>query len=157
MANEREDLLTLARSYGVQTSYQDALGNHVEASPDSLLGALRALQASVETFADVPEALRERQDELARRLIEPVLVAWDGHAPAIELRPGADRGSLAYHLDLEERRAASAGDGPPEPPRDLGRRRARRIRAGAWRCRSGSRSAITGSPSSSAAGWRSRW
>jgi 4-alpha-glucanotransferase len=101
LANEREDLLTLARSYGVQTSYQDALGNPVEASPDSLLGALRALQASVETFADVPEALRERQEELARRLIEPVVVAWDGHAPSIELRPGGDRGSLAYHLDLE--------------------------------------------------------
>lgn len=107
MANEREDLLTLARSYGVQTSYEDALGNHVEASPESLLGVLRALQASVETFADVPEALRERQEELARRLIEPVLVAWDGHAPAIELLAGGDRGSLAYHLDLEggERRA----------------------------------------------------
>jgi 4-alpha-glucanotransferase len=107
LANEREDLLTLARSYGVQTSYEDALGNHVEASPESLLGVLRALQASVETFADVPEALRERQEELARRLIEPVLVAWDGHAPAIELLAGGDRGSLAYHLDLEggERRA----------------------------------------------------
>jgi 4-alpha-glucanotransferase len=107
LANEREDLLTLARSFGVQTEYDDALGNHVEASPESLLGALRALQASVETFADVPEALRERRDELARRLIEPVVVAWDGHAPAIELHPGAGGGSLAYHLDLEggERRA----------------------------------------------------
>jgi 4-alpha-glucanotransferase len=107
LANEREDLLTLARSYGVHTSFQDALGGHVEASPESLFGALQALQAPIESFADVPEALRERHEELARRLIEPVLVAWDGHAPAIELRPGADRGSLAYHLDLEngERRA----------------------------------------------------
>lgn len=108
MANEREDLLALAGLYGVQTSYHDAMGNHVEAGPDSLLGVLRALQAPVESLADVAEALRERQEEIRRRLVEPVIVAWDGHAPSIELRPGTKAsGSLAYHLDLEggERRA----------------------------------------------------
>jgi 4-alpha-glucanotransferase len=110
LANEHEDLLTLARLYGVQTSYQSAMGHHVEASPETLLGVLRALQASVEGLEDVPEALRERREELARRIIEPVIVAWDGHAPSIELRPGAGRGSVAYHLDLEggERRAQMA-------------------------------------------------
>jgi 4-alpha-glucanotransferase len=123
LANEREELLSLARSYGVHTSFQDALGGHVEASPDSLLGALRALQAPVDSFADVPEALRERQEELARRLIEPALVAWNGHAPAIELRPGSERGSLAYHLDLEngERRAQVVDlESLPETPGTAG-------------------------------------
>ena len=83
---------------------------------------LRALQAPVEGSADVAEALRERREELGRRIVEPVIVAWDGHAPAIELRPGAASGSLAYHLDLEggERRAQMVDLAEPardRPPR----------------------------------------
>lgn len=119
MPTEREDLLTLARLYGVRTSYHDALGRYVEAGPDSLLATLRALQAPVDGWGDVPEALRERREELAGRLIEPVIVAWDGHAPGIELRPGLTGGSLAYHLDLEggERRAQMVDlAGLPETP-----------------------------------------
>ena len=69
MANEREDLATLARLYGVQTSYHDALGKYVEAGPESLLAVLRSLQAPVEGMADVPEALRERREELDRRVV----------------------------------------------------------------------------------------
>jgi 4-alpha-glucanotransferase len=107
LPTEREDLLTLARLYGVQTSYDDALGRHVEASPESLLGALRALQAPVESLGDVADALRERQEELSGRMAEPVVVAWDGHAPSIEVKLSNGNGSLAWHLDLEggERRA----------------------------------------------------
>jgi 4-alpha-glucanotransferase len=134
LANEWEDLLALARSYGVQTSYTDAMGNPVEAGQESLLGVLQALQAPVESLADVPAALEERREELAGRLVEPVVVAWDGHAPSIELRPGAGRsaaGTVAYHLDLEggERRAQIAdlaslpetrpADGSPHPGRLL--------------------------------------
>src|SRR3954454_4240514 len=77
------------------------MGRYVEAGPDSLLAVLRSLQAPVEGMADVPEALRERREELDRRILEPVIVAWDGHAPSIELRPGHGSGSIAYHLDLE--------------------------------------------------------
>lgn len=112
MSNEREDLLTLARLHGVQTSYHDALGNYVEATPESLLGVLRALQAPVDSFGDVAGALRERREELASRMAEPVVIAWDGHAPSIDLRTsaganGSGGGSLGWHLDLEggERRA----------------------------------------------------
>src|SRR6185295_8454854 len=86
---------------GVQTSYQDALGNHVEASVESLLGILRALQAPVDGLGDVASALKERREELAGQFLSPVVVAWDGHAPAIELHPRAGGGSIAYHLDLE--------------------------------------------------------
>ncbi len=107
MPTEIEDLLTLARMYGIQTAHHDALGRYVEASPESLFATLRALQVPVEGFGDVPEALAERREEQARRLLEPVIVAWDGHPPSLELRPGTAGGSLAYHLDLEsgERRA----------------------------------------------------
>jgi 4-alpha-glucanotransferase len=123
LPNEREDLLTLARLHGVQTSYHDAMGNYVEASPESLFGALRALRAPVEGWGDVPGALQERREELSARLLAPVVVAWDGHAPAIALRPVADGGSVAYHLDLEggERRGQILHlDGLPEIPPEAG-------------------------------------
>src|SRR5436305_1940080 len=83
------------------------MGRYVEAGPESLLAVLRSLQAPVDGMADVPEALRERWEELGRRVVEPVTVAWDGQAPSIELRPAGGSGALAYHLDLEggERRA----------------------------------------------------
>ncbi|HET9210822.1 MAG TPA: 4-alpha-glucanotransferase [Thermoanaerobaculia bacterium] len=130
MANEREDLATLAHLYGVQTSYHDAMGRYVEAGPDSLLAVLRSLQAPVEGMADVPEALRERREEADRRAVEPVTVAWDGAAPSIELRPFNGSGSVACHLDLEsgERRAQVADlqslpetwrEGSPRPGRRL--------------------------------------
>ena len=130
MANEREDLTTLAHLYAVQTSYQDAMGNHVEAGADSLLAVLRALQAPVEGMADVPEALRERREELDRRAVEPVIVVWDGHAPSIELRPAQGGGSVAYHLDLEngERRAQMVDlQSLPETWREGSPRRGRRL------------------------------
>src|SRR4029077_14416279 len=94
LASEMDDLKTLARLYGVQTSYWDALGRHVEASPESLLAALAAMNALEDPVAgpgDVGEALQARYEELAGRLIEPVVVAWDGHVSAIELRLGGDR------------------------------------------------------------------
>jgi 4-alpha-glucanotransferase len=110
LPTEHEDLMTLARMYGIQTDYHDALGRYVVAGPDSLFGTLRALQVPVDDFGDIPEALAERRQELARRLLEPVIVAWDGQVPGIDLRPGDVRGaggSLAFYLDLEggERRA----------------------------------------------------
>lgn len=100
MASEHDDLRTLAHLHGVQTSYWDAMGRHVEASPESLLAVLAALEAPVERPADVPEALAARRSELADRLVEPVVVAWDGHAPEIELRTRGG-GSAGLHLDLE--------------------------------------------------------
>ena len=95
------DLWELARLYGVETSYHDALGNHVEAGPESLLAVLRALGASLDRIEEAPEALRERQEELAERVIEPVLVAWDGRIPEVVLRFASDSGNLACRFDLE--------------------------------------------------------
>lgn len=95
------DLQDLARLYGVETSYYDALGNYVEAGPESLLAVLRALGASLDRIEEAPEALRERREELAERVIEPVLVAWDGRPPEVVLRFASDSGNLACRFDLE--------------------------------------------------------
>jgi 4-alpha-glucanotransferase len=122
---ERRELRELALLYGVQPIYFDVSGNHVEASAESLLAVASALAGPFEGMDDVAEALAARRDELESRLIEPVLVAWDGRLPEIELRcpeaPGnggggsigsgggsiGDGGALVCHLDLEngERRA----------------------------------------------------
>ena len=97
-----DDLKELARLYGVQTAYDDAMGQHREAAPEPLLAILAALDAQVEGMADVPEALRARRAELAAELLPPVLVAWEG-ALAIDLRlDGGDGGSIACHVDLED-------------------------------------------------------
>jgi 4-alpha-glucanotransferase len=95
------ELLELARLFGVQTSYHDAMGGFVEAGAEALLGAVAALGAQLDGPAEVGEALRARREELAERLVEPVVVAWDGRVPAIPLRPGLTRGAVACHLDLE--------------------------------------------------------
>jgi 4-alpha-glucanotransferase len=49
-----------------------------DAHEESVLLALRALGAPVETVRDVPSALAEKRQALSRRIAEPVIVAWDG-------------------------------------------------------------------------------
>jgi len=71
-------LLQLARLYGIQTSYLDMRKERKSADPVSLLLVLRAMGAGVEKFADVPEALGRRKEELRKRTVEPVMVAWNG-------------------------------------------------------------------------------
>jgi len=103
--SESTDLKTLADLYGVQTSYQDSQRQTVEAGAEALMGVLKSLEAPVDSLADVAEALSARREELAERVLEPVVVAWDGRASEIDLRLAGPlatgRGSLACHLDLE--------------------------------------------------------
>jgi 4-alpha-glucanotransferase len=89
--------------YGVQTAFYDVEGRRRQASPEAVLLVLRALGVSVESFADASDALRERRQELWRRLLEPVAVAWDGQAAGIDLRlPAASaNGTLRCNLRLE--------------------------------------------------------
>ncbi|MFL6197657.1 MAG: 4-alpha-glucanotransferase [Thermoanaerobaculia bacterium] len=96
-----DDLRELARLYGVETSYHDAMGGYVEAGQEALLAVLRALGASPESVDGAAEALEERRRELAERVIEPVLVAWDGRAPAAVLRFGSESGRVTCRFDLD--------------------------------------------------------
>jgi 4-alpha-glucanotransferase len=86
----KHDLLKLARSYGIQTSYLDMTKQRRDADPESLLLVLRAMGAGVNDFGDVPKALARRKDELRKRKIEPVMVAWDG-------KFGKRKLGLGYH------------------------------------------------------------
>jgi 4-alpha-glucanotransferase len=74
----KRELLELAKLFGIQTSYLDMTKERKTAEPESLMLVLRALGAGVEKFGDVPRALARRKEELRRRAVEPVMVAWDG-------------------------------------------------------------------------------
>ena len=94
----------LAGQYGVQTVYQDVFGKRRQASPDIILKMLKGLGAHLETEADVPKALRESQLRSWQRVVQPVVVAWEGRLAQIELRLPSTKssGSLHCRLHLEQ-------------------------------------------------------
>jgi 4-alpha-glucanotransferase len=67
-------LRELARSYFIQLSYEDAAGKRRQASPDSLRAMLDLRVPGGVT--NVEDALRARQEEFCRRVVEPVVVVW---------------------------------------------------------------------------------
>jgi 4-alpha-glucanotransferase len=83
-------LLQLARLHGIQTSYIDMRHQRRDADPESLILTLRAIGSGVERMADVPDALARRREQLRKRTVEPVMVAWDG-------RLGRHRFNIGYH------------------------------------------------------------
>lgn len=86
MGTEAEHpLLSLARAYGLETAYVDAEGRPQVASTEVLRAALRALGASVDSEAGATEALRAHRLEIARRVLEPVCVHWQGGPLEIEI------------------------------------------------------------------------
>ncbi|MBN1189558.1 MAG: 4-alpha-glucanotransferase [Dehalococcoidales bacterium] len=68
----------LAGLYGVKTSYLDVNNQVKNASRDALLAVLQSLGAEVSSDSDVPFALREKQQQTLRRVMEPVTVVWEG-------------------------------------------------------------------------------
>jgi hypothetical protein len=61
-------LRELARSYFIQLGYDDAAGKRRQASPDSLRAVLDVRVPGGVT--NVEDALRARQEELCRRVVE---------------------------------------------------------------------------------------
>jgi len=97
-------LRALARRCGVLTAYTDVSRRRRAASTAALLGGLRALGLPLRRPDDAPEALRAHAASAARRVLEPVLVAWDGVLPAVDLRlPGPLAGArAACRIALDE-------------------------------------------------------
>lgn len=71
----------------MQESYVDLRGHRRRAGRGTLIAVLRALGAPVEGPGDVLDALRERREELARRLVEPVTPVWVGRPARVALTP----------------------------------------------------------------------
>lgn len=96
-------LQTLARMYGVQTSFRAVDGRRQPAPPQTLLHVLRALGAPIQSFADVHDAVRQRWRQLWSRGVEPVTVAWQGSPDGVALRLPAQAAEapILCHLALE--------------------------------------------------------
>ncbi len=110
-------LRELAREWGLQASYRDMNGRTVVASVESTVAVLRALGAPLDGPADAPEALRERRARRSARVVEPVVVAWDGALEDVTVRPetaGPVRVGVAIEGEDEPATwtPAEASDGP---------------------------------------------
>ena len=91
MTDERRALRDVARLYGVQESYTNVHGRRIRAGVDATIAVLRAMGAPVASLRDATGALRDRRAELARRVVEPVVVAWDGRLGGISARVPSSR------------------------------------------------------------------
>ncbi|MBI2166176.1 MAG: 4-alpha-glucanotransferase [Chloroflexi bacterium] len=103
MHSELSTLWELARLYGVQTAYYDQTGRRRQASWEAALAALRALGAPLTGLREAQEALRHERKALWQRTLEPVLLAWNGDLPEVQVRlpPSSADGPLFGHLRLE--------------------------------------------------------
>ena len=101
--NLTSQLHRLAHAYGVQVASYGMNGVRRHAEQDTILAVLASMGAPVTGLSDVPGALRERLARRAHVLIEPVIVAWAGRLPALELRlAGQQHTNLATAtIDLE--------------------------------------------------------
>ena len=93
--DEVKVLRALAAELGVHTRYTDGLGKPVTVAPETLVRVCAALGAPVSGPRDAGEALRARRAAPDRRLLPPVLVAWNG-----SLRPIGIGSDTSAHAEL---------------------------------------------------------
>ncbi|PPD59009.1 4-alpha-glucanotransferase [Dehalogenimonas etheniformans] len=88
MRKGRQDnkLKELARACGVQVSYRDMGGRVRNASTQTLLAVVGALGIPVAGETNFASALNELKSKRSRRIIEPVILAWEGRLPILRIR-----------------------------------------------------------------------
>lgn len=103
------ELAELAAAYGIATEYWDWRGQHVDASRETIVAVLRALDVDASTAEAAVAALRAREDERWRRCLPAFVATKAGdpkgivvHVPHgaavtvwVELEDGSRRGELA--------------------------------------------------------------
>ncbi len=82
----------LAHLYGIETSYCDMQNRRQAASEEIILAVLKEMGAPLAGPADVASAWRECRQQILRRPVSPVLLAWDGILPSVKLRLPSDIG-----------------------------------------------------------------
>jgi 1,4-alpha-glucan branching enzyme len=113
---ERRALRVLARLYGAETRHLDGLEREIRPSAEALAAVLAALGAPLTGVVDAPRALRERNAELASRLVEPVSVvgtnADDGRIRRGPGLPVGERVALRVSTEDGETHEGAADVGP---------------------------------------------
>lgn len=93
-------VLRLAHAAGVTTDWVDAWGGHQQVTQDDLLAVLSALTGAELVSED--EIDRATAEVIASRpSIEPVVVAWDGVVPPIEVPGSVESASVVLETDEE--------------------------------------------------------
>lgn len=103
MPTFKGELARLARTYGIQTAYAGNTGR-VHASVDVLQSVLGVLGVSISNLEQARDASREHHAERNRRLVEPVIVSWDGLGLRVPIRtPGpTEESAIDAVLFLED-------------------------------------------------------
>jgi 4-alpha-glucanotransferase len=103
MSELGDGLRRLAAAHGVETGYHDDEDRWHDAEPAALVAVLRILGAPLDRPEHAADALRIRHVGVWRRIIDPVLVAWDGEGAEGRLQlPQRDAGAvLSCRLEME--------------------------------------------------------
>lgn len=94
------ELGELARLYGLGVEYWDGLGVFRRTPVESVVRVLRALGAPVEDASGAGEALHRRREELAGRVLRPVIVTWGAGARSLRLEVRLPAEAADSHLPL---------------------------------------------------------
>ncbi|TVS15816.1 MAG: 4-alpha-glucanotransferase [Planctomycetaceae bacterium] len=97
----REPLSTLARLYGVRSTYVDVWQRHQRSPDESVLRILQLLGAPVNSIDDAPVAVRFRRQEIWQQWIQPVLVAFEGCKTAARLQLPESMQDANYQWQIE--------------------------------------------------------
>jgi 4-alpha-glucanotransferase len=101
-ANARAQLRTLARACGIDPTWRGQDGESHACSDETLLGALQMLSVDVARPEDARAAHRGFEHERASRLADPVIVAWDGARPVIDLRLPLTSADATFEIAVEQ-------------------------------------------------------
>ncbi len=95
-------LLELARAHGVQPTFRDTTGRRRTADVEALIAVLDALGEPLSSPEEAAKAHGRRRADRQGRLVEPVLVAWDGRRRGVDVRlPPRPPATLRARLELE--------------------------------------------------------
>jgi 4-alpha-glucanotransferase len=114
-------LVELSSLYGVQRRYRDGLGRMREAPDEAVLAVLTALGADLRSPKDAGAAAQARRRHVWSQPLDPVLVAWDGEPPVLDLR-------LPAALADEPATGVVTSEGGEQLPFTIDLRRARVVR-----------------------------
>jgi len=85
-SDSRNQLSSLARLNGLQTSFFNVLGQRVQANNETLVSLLGLLGVDASTSEACRESLFTSSRRYWERIIEPIVIAWDGLMPRLEVR-----------------------------------------------------------------------
>lgn len=84
------DFRELIWKLGIEPSHYDGMGRNCQPSWETLRPILGSLGLEVDAQEDLPALLESLQEAQRSRLLEPVIVKWEGRETRIEVNLGAD-------------------------------------------------------------------